>query len=65
MAITIIHGIQQNILQMVSFEKSSIVAVLQVLPLLVAAFTFKIITSIAQLVDPFYCLQCKFIVSPH
>ena len=44
-------------------QKSSIVAVLQILPLLVAIFTSKIIAPpSAQLVDPFYRLQCKFIV---
>ena len=52
MALTIIHGIQQNILQMVSFDKivPLLLHVLQVSPLLVAAFTSKII---APPLDPF------------
>ena len=60
MAITIIHAIHHNILPMIFFDvKAPVSTVLQVSPLLPAAFTTKILAPPSpEQMDSFYCLQC-------
>ena len=63
MAITIIHGIQQNILHMVSFDKKvSLLLYLSFAIVSCCLYFQDYSTSIVQLMDSFYYLKCKLIV---
>ena len=65
--VTTVHGIHQNIMQTVSFDKSSYAAIPEVSPLLVASCLYfqDHGNSIIQTIDLFYCLQSNVIERNH